>query len=349
MNHIQTTSDDLTSLRELNAEMFMNISLPPSVDNYVLTDTLDDIYRNNIDETFQLNVDKLIIGFNNMDSGLSFPFYEYMVPILKRPTNGNILKQYLSAYIDNSSQVELLQTKYYPIDDFVEYSYKNITAPSYELLWASMNADVCMICPAMLQTELLVENNIDVEIYMYNFLGASYPYYIPHGAELAFLFNDSDQATEFWGVNWSYNLSYFLTETWKNYAIYGKPNSTVFSDEWIPYSNNGIAMSIQDDNGVIIPNYYNENHRDGVCSFWINDVGINVVQTLCAQSIAVPLEEESDNELEAWVIALMVVAGLFIVIIMIVLVCKCCLNKNKHADELYSVVGDNEMPKYGAP
>lgn len=343
-------SDDLGALRELNAAIFMNISVPPSVDNYVLTDTLDDIYMNKINESLELNVDKLIIGFNSLDSGLSFPFYEYMVPTLKRPSNGDELKQYLDAYIPNSTQVELLQTIYYPIDNFPGYSYQDRDIPSYELLWATINADVCQICPAMLQIELLMDNNIDVDIHLYNFLGAAYPYYIPHGAELPFLFNQSEEATDFWGVEWSYNLSYFFTETWVNYAIYGNPNSTVYPNQWLSYQNNGIAMSIQNDSGIILTNYYTENYRNGVCAFWMEEIGMNISQNLCYESIAVSLNEgDEDNKLETWEIVSIIVVGMLLLVVVIWLMYRHChCNKNKDRFAPYSFIADNEMPKYGS-
>eukprot|EP01084_Bolivina_argentea_P031147 57659_1 len=346
LQHANLT-DDLDILRSLNATEFLKFVITPATDGYILTDTLYNIFTND-PQTLQLNTDRLIIGFTNMDTLRTFPYF-LKTAIDRGPVNSNELRAYLSTYIDNNTQVQLLRNLYYPIEDFPSYIYNNSLISNYSMTWFSIDADICFICPSINFAQLLLENiNIGNNVYLYNFIGPSFPYYIPHAGELPFIFNNSNFAQSFWGTSWSYNLSYFITEVWQNYVIYGVPNSTVLPIEWLPFSVNGTAMNFKNNNGEI-KQYYDVNYRNGVCEFWQNEIGTDIMSRLCSQTISVNFDD--DDKLETWMIIVIGITTFFVFVIIILLLWKLRVYCNKKRVAFYAALEENSknrpMYKYG--
>eukprot|EP01084_Bolivina_argentea_P196399 336668_1 len=307
--------DDLDALKQLNATGFLDFAVGPAADGYFLNDSYFAIYTSDI-ETFQFNANKLVIGTTSMDTLRTFPYYSTGA-VSRGPVDESELLRYLQTYFDDSDQIDLIQNDYYPINNFSSYYYvpadDNISSEA--MLWFNMNADACFICPTFYFTQLMQDSLLADHLYLFNFLGPEYPYYVPHGGEIPFVFNSSGYAKNYFGTEWSNDLSYFVSETWKNFAIYGTPNSSIYPSEWTPFAVDGNAMILRDENGEIVSNY-DSMYRNGVCEFWMSAENVVVRSTFCSQSLSIVTPSDKSEGLDMWEIVLIVIGAVWIVFLL---------------------------------
>lgn len=305
--------DDLEALRAMDATEFIQLGMiGPNADGLLFTDPIDETTA----FTEMVNTNKLLMGFNSMDSLNAFPFFAPSA-IDRPPETENELALYLNTYLNNDSLVDRIKDTYYPIDDFKEASYGEEDFTSFTMLWWTINADICFICNSWMYAEALsapigVNQQFAAnDMYLYLFNGAE-PYYIPHAGELAFLFNSTLAAESNFGINWNGNLSQLMIENWINFAVYGKPNSTLFGNEWIAYAQDGVVMKYMDNDGSIEGQFINE-YRNGVCNFWFGEVDFESASNLCSQNIAVDRgdnnETDDEFEWETWQIVALSLGG----------------------------------------
>eukprot|EP01084_Bolivina_argentea_P049103 90365_1 len=307
-------TDDINELKQLNASKFLEFPLKPTVDGYIINDSLYNMYFR---KPFQLNTNKLIVGFTSLDTFIFGKQGESSDDT--GPKNENELKYYLRAYIHDNDVVDKIMDTFYPIHDFDEYIWHGEIITNYEMLWYSINTDVCMICPSINFIQLLQEHNMSHNVYLYNFLGPAEPYYVLHGGEMPFVFNSSFTAKVWLDIEWNNELSYFVTETWENFAVYDVPNSTIFPIEWLPFDSNGTTMIFANNNGYI-ENDYLLNYRNGACQFWLTTQSDDVITSLCSDLISVEISSDEKKGLEIWEIAVLSVAIVIVVTMIIVLI-----------------------------
>ena len=124
--------------------------------------------------------------------------------------------------------------------------------------------------------ELLLNNDIADNMYLYEFAGTANPYYTPHGADLAFLWNDSYTSYYTFNTPWNQDLSDYWRNIWNNFIISGD----MISGE--SYNIDGSALIFKDSSGYIQGDYINH-YRNGVCDWWNNQVNYNIRYNLALQ------------------------------------------------------------------
>ena len=299
-----------------------------------------------------MNADKIIIGTTNLDTLISFPFplffTSYAPPTDEREFNG-----YLEQYILNETQQDLIKNTYYPLSDFPELTYNGsaasngpMTFSSYTMRWYTINADCCFICGALWYAKKLTENNNTKGLYVYNFIGPQTTDYLMHGGDLPYIFSNRSGEYAAWFDLYDLpedpELSSLFQDLWINFAQYGVPNSSsnIFTEEWIPYDDDdatGSAYMLGSDgtNGYYnLKDYISNGHRNGVCDFWIGDIGWDRLGSLCLNALSLSPttaptmnptinpttgqakgEDEEDDATTTW----MIVAIIFIVLFAIAL------------------------------
>ena len=80
------------------------------------------------------------MGFNSLDGVIGYPWHGGPVP-----NSSAQYKTYLNAYIANETQVELIETLYYPLSDFAEYNNHS----NASLAWESINGDADCDCKGL--------------------------------------------------------------------------------------------------------------------------------------------------------------------------------------------------------
>eukprot|EP01084_Bolivina_argentea_P171808 297647_1 len=271
---------NITQLRQVNATKFTLDVLGSSaawvcaIDELVL-DKLPTIVYNDIDRNI-INGNELIIGFNSLDGTVGWPYY-----VGSHPQNAMQLNEYISHYIVNKTQVSLLENYYYPLSDFVEYE----NSSNASIVWYTINADTCVICPSLVQANSIARSNSDkLKTFVYYFRGGVYPFYSPHGSELSFIFDHSNETKQY-SVPWSQSLAYGMSSAWSNYGLNGVPNVTdVFDNvniEWKAFGNDENVMVFQSDDGIVVKPQFLKDYRNGVCEFWWRDVPKEKVIEIC--------------------------------------------------------------------
>eukprot|EP00484_Ammonia_sp_Unknown_P018967 CAMPEP_0197027944 /NCGR_PEP_ID=MMETSP1384-20130603/7791_1 /TAXON_ID=29189 /ORGANISM="Ammonia sp." /LENGTH=615 /DNA_ID=CAMNT_0042456873 /DNA_START=37 /DNA_END=1884 /DNA_ORIENTATION=+ len=285
-------SDDLDELRAVNVSFFSNweYTFPwPSVDGYLLQTTTHDML---INDDYTLNPDKVIIGSNSLDSLEAFPWFFSFNPLSTPPTNDVEFEGYLRQYISDDSDIDLLANTYYPLADFPSTSYNGATFTNQEMRWNVMNADVCFICSTMYYLHSIMNNAnsglSEDDVYLYNFIGPETPNYIPHGADVPYLFWNSSVPLAIFGVAEDESLADFMINAWTNFGVYGVPNSTLNEEQWVPFGVNQTAMILGNDganayNGYNVAQFDSKGYRNGACDFWLNSMGYDVIISLCQQ------------------------------------------------------------------
>eukprot|EP00483_Globobulimina_turgida_P008194 UN08210 len=203
-----------------------------SVDGLVLTDLPLNLYSKLNDKSNVFNVDKLVIGFNTMDGVSGFPWH-----LGPRPTTEEEYVQFLTKYVPDSKDNNLLYSTYYPPSDFAPYPWPEHN--SYELAWFTIQADCCLTCSSLFIADQISSQIGDDVVYVYQFggPGKNGSYYAPHASELPFVFNIPEENHAF-DMPWNQELSNQMVSAWTDFAIYGTPNITTNKTnfEWSVYS-----------------------------------------------------------------------------------------------------------------
>eukprot|EP01084_Bolivina_argentea_P165339 287253_1 len=275
--------DNMTYLRSINAKEFndkMKLDETKmwqgSVDGMVLTDLPVNLYT----KLNVFNVDKLIIGFNTLDSASAFPWH-----LGPRPTTQDEYIQYLTYYVPNSKNNNLLYETYYPPSDFAPYPFPEHN--SYELGWFTIQADCCIVCSSLFIADQ-ISNKIGTDIvYVYQFggPGKNGSYYAPHGSELPFVFNIPEEDHAF-DMSWDQELSNQMVSAWTDLAAYGSPNISTDKTqfEWNLYAEKGKensdVMIFRDT--IKMQTDFETNYRRNVCDFWFSmDNHIDIMSNIC--------------------------------------------------------------------
>lgn len=285
-------ADNLQALRAADASTFRYwTNIRPSVDDYLLMNTTHNMLLNG---DYSLNVDKLVIGSNSLDSLYLYPFFVGFSSAPPPQTDEQFVRL-LREYSISDTDIAAMQNTYYPLSDFVPSSYNNENYSAQTMRWTTINSDVCYKCPEIFYIDQLLTHSADIlnedDIYLYNFIAAQPPNYASHASDIAFLYyNVTSLDFAFFGLSETGNkpLSDFMIDAWINFASYGSPNSSLNAQQWIPFQVNRNALIIGDDgsnaDGVYAINandfdlsYY----RNGVCSFWNYHIGYDVMAPLC--------------------------------------------------------------------
>ena len=168
--------NNITALRELPAHDFIDVVYVISVDELILTE-LPSVTYSELDKRGNVfNVEKLIMGYNSMDGIIGWPWHAG-----RHPKSNSQYKDFLSAYISNQTQVDLLYNDYYPPSDFPSLDqYENAS-----IAWFTLTGDVCVKCPTLIQLEEILRQNGEkrnISIWSYFFRGGGEPYYAPHAS-----------------------------------------------------------------------------------------------------------------------------------------------------------------------
>jgi len=292
-------ADNLEALRAADASTFHEWSdIRPSVDGYLLTNTTHNMLLNG---DYSLNFEKVVIGSNSLDSVYLYPWFFAGYSTSPPPQTDDEFMRLLQAYSISDSDIAELQNTYYPLSDFVAsyYAPNNVTYSEQTMRWTTLNADVCYKCPEIFYIDQVLTHSADIidqdDIYLYHLIGAQPPNYVSHEADLAFLYyNVSASGFDFYGLPEAGTkpFSDFMIDAWINFASYGVPNSSLNSEQWIPFQVNRNAMIIGDDgsnaDGVyaVNENDFDVNYRSGVCPFWIEQIGFDVMSLLCVNKYA---------------------------------------------------------------
>jgi len=286
---------DLEALRAEDAATFKYMtSVRPSVDGFFLQNTTHNMLLNG---EYSLNVDKLIVGSNSLDSLQLYPYFVGKTP---PPLNDDEFRRLMREYLIVDSDIERLLSVYYPLSDFVPSSYtygsRDETYTEQTMRWTTLNADVCYKCPTVFYATQLLAHSGDIledsAIFLYNFIGPQPPNYMSHASDIPFLFyNATAFPFSFWGETGDEALSDYMIDAWINFAVNGDPSSTLNQEQWAPFQVNRSAMIIGDDGsnaeGVYAMNaqrFDTEYYRSGVCTFWIEEIGFDLTTPLCLQS-----------------------------------------------------------------
>ena len=222
--------DNVTFLRTIAAEQFQTkmqnaaASIEngswSAVDGFVLSELPLEIYS---DPSRELNVDAIIAGFNSMDGIMAKPV---------NPAGGTTPKsdeeyrKMLGDWVQKETLENRLYSDYYPPSDFPKYYYsKNASYTTYELAVWTLNSDICLLCPSLKWAEYLASNEMEPEVFVYEFNGQKQnnSYRAGHGAEEPFAFN-LERGDAFWRLPWDQNLSNSMVSSWVNMGIDGVPD-----------------------------------------------------------------------------------------------------------------------------
>eukprot|EP01084_Bolivina_argentea_P165346 287263_1 len=265
---------DINKLRKLPASEFAIYWGTTSIDGLVLTDLPSNIYSNLNNGNNVFNVDKVILGFDSTDGLVSYPWFAGSAP-----SNATQYKKFLQAYISNETQVNLLMNYYYPLTDFQPYiGYSNAS-----FAWFTINGDVCLKCAGLNQISEMVKQlaqNEKYQFYVYYFRGGGEPYYAPHGSEDPYVFDRPIYENPYF-VPWDQALSNAMESSWVNFGKYGIPNATTndINVEWKPFNIDGNVMILDDKMRMM--SQFQQNYRNNVCDFWLNEVGEYISDQIC--------------------------------------------------------------------
>eukprot|EP01083_Nonionella_stella_P009974 28513_1 len=279
-------ADDLVALRAVNASVFVDLFvLPwPSVDGYYLETTAHQMIA---DGAYSLNADQIIIGSNSLDSLVLFPyFFSLSFLTAKVPESDEEFEGFVNQYIAEQSDRDLLKTMYYPIGDFASFEYADAVFSAQAMRWDVMNGDVCFKCPELWYIDQIIANGAisEDDVYLYNLVGVSDPFLVPHSGDLPFLFDSF--TFDFFGINGSEDLANLMSDSWTSFAVNGVPNSSLITEQWQPYGVNKSAMvfgKTSSNLGHNVDHFGDRNYRNGVCDFWNYKIGIEVVSAMCAE------------------------------------------------------------------
>ena len=232
----------------------------------------------NLNDKNGINADKVIIGFNTMDSIIAWPYHAG-----RAPRNDGEYKRFIDRLVSNKTQQQLLYSYYYPPSDFPFYPPDH---NSYEIGWFTMISDCCLKCPSLRMADQIDAFMNDDAVYMYMFggPGKNGSYYAGHGSEIGFVYDEPISAAIF-DIPWSQVLSNEMLSSWSNFAKYGVPNVTDSIDnidiEWVNYGgkDNGRVIIFEDDVRMI--KGFDKYWRNNVCDFWYDEVPFNEMQSVC--------------------------------------------------------------------
>lgn len=236
------------------------------------------------------------MGFNSQDQLLGQPFFVSNNAV---PTDDSSYNNYINRYIPDSAAIDDINNIYYPIDDFVNYT--PVAPPPFLGLppwpeinnimgkWYQMNADTCYICGTLYTASIIAANdniniNENVNVYVYNLKGIS-PYYTIHGSDILYLFDTSiygGNGPPFFkfllGVPTDIDLSTQMINLWLDFVIDNSLNN------WNVFGQNGNVFEFESGNNSHNVNDYFNTYRNGVCKFWIDQVGLDVMNDMCFQN-----------------------------------------------------------------
>lgn len=285
-------SDNITEIRAADVSVFFTIGyfVQPAVDGYLLKDTAFNMLETN---NFTINANKIIIGTVSLDTTILWPWFASAVP---NPTNEREFNGYLEQYVTNETQQDLLKNTYYPLSDFPSAMYDGIdpaiTFTNYTMRWGTISADCCWTCGALWYAKKLTENKATTgyeELYVYNFIGPSDADYIPHGSDVGYIFYNDGTNVDLQSVGVPEDVGFIDTfqDIWHNFAIYNIPNSSMVNEQWLPYDETTKSVYMIGTNRRINQGWYNiddfmsSGYRNGVCDFWIDEVGWDTTSAIC--------------------------------------------------------------------
>eukprot|EP01084_Bolivina_argentea_P165348 287268_1 len=271
--------DNLTYLRSIPGDQFQNATSELlwaiAVDGMVLQQLPKNIFNNLNQNSF--NAEKVIIGFNTMDSIIAWPYHAG-----RAPRNDAEYKRFIDKFISNKTQQNLLYEYYYPPSDFPFYPPDH---NSYEIGWFTMISDCCLKCPSLRLGKIIDEQKGNNVVYMYMFggPGRNGSYYAGHGSEIGFIYDEPISAPIF-DLTWSEVLSNEMLSSWTNFAKFGEPNITDTSDninfEWVNFGGQSADVMIFQDT-LEIKKSFDIYYRNNVCDFWYNQVPFDEMKTVC--------------------------------------------------------------------
>eukprot|EP01084_Bolivina_argentea_P171806 297645_1 len=279
--------DNLLILRAANTSIFTTTLLAyPSVDGYLLQDTTHNMLVNN---NFTLNGNKIMTGSTSMDTLISWPWFFSFGN--RMPTNNDEFDTYLRQYIYDQNDRDLIKNTYYPSSDFPLGQYQQQIFSNNSMRWAILNADVCFKCSGIWYLNKLLNNTVnanDIDLYLYNLIGPKAIDYVTHGGDVIYLFPDVVFTLSFLGLTQDDLLSDLMIDQWVSFAAYGIPNSNLTTETWMRYdaiNGNGMAFGTnnRDQSNYNVIKFNSKGYRNGVCDFWTNHIGWNVISELCME------------------------------------------------------------------
>lgn len=277
--------NNLTALRDTDVSVLKSLEtfVMPSVDGNLLQQPTHDMVQSG---EFSLNAERLLFGSNSMDSLRSFPYFGSTKPA---PRDDDEFDAFMRAYVDDEAQLAALKERYYPISDFAPFRYKH-KGRTHEfsaqaMRWTVMNADVTFKCAATWFAQRLIdEGAISAnDVFAYNFIGPQPPNYVTHAADIPFVFNaNAPQTLSFYGLRFDEALARRMNDEWAEFAVHGAP-----SEEWHAFGEHGSAFVFGDDGeraNFNVADYAEDGYRNGVCSFWIEELGFDAMAAFCAET-----------------------------------------------------------------
>ena len=146
---------------------------------------------------------------------------------------------------------------------------------------------------------------------MYDFIGSysdTYKNYIIHGGDIAYQIYNGNKTFDSYGVIIDPQFAYLFRDIWINFAIYGVPNSSILlNEQWKMYNestekNVFILGHDNMNNGYYnVKDFYNNGYRNGVCDFWVNDIGWDIMVEICLDIYSLqPTISPTITPVEAW-------------------------------------------------